>query len=90
MTPHAADGEMIEPRVSVPIEKPTRPAAVAAPGPADDPDELRSRFHGFRVEPPNQTPPRASAPIESFATRTAPASVNRSTTVASASITWYS
>ena len=38
---------MIEPSVSVPIEKPTRPAAVAAPGPADDPLELRSMFHGI-------------------------------------------
>ena len=27
----------MEPKVSVPIEKPTSPAAVAAPGPADEP-----------------------------------------------------
>src|SRR6188474_2657259 len=80
-------GEMIEPRVSVPIAKPTRPAAVAAPGPADDPLELRSLFQGLRVDPPNHTPPCASAPIDSFATSTAPASRNRSTTVASTSIT---
>ena len=33
------DGVMIEPSVSVPSAKPTRPAAVAAPGPADDPLE---------------------------------------------------
>ena len=58
---------MIEPRVSVPIAKATRPAAVAAPGPADDPLELVSGDHGLRVDPPNQTPPCASAPIDSFA-----------------------
>lgn len=29
---------MMDPPVSVPIEKPTSPAAVAEPGPADDPD----------------------------------------------------
>ena len=87
MTPLVTDGEMIEPSVSVPIEKPTRPAAVAAPGPADDPLELRSVFQGLRVEPPNHTPPCASAPIDSFATSTAPASRRRSTTVASRSMT---
>src|SRR5262252_217352 len=74
---------MIDPRVSVPIAKATKPAAVAAPGPAEDPLELFSGDHGLRVDPPNHTPPCASAPIESFATRTAPASRRRSTTVAS-------
>ena len=49
MTPLTADGEMIDPRVSVPIEKPTRPAAVADPGPAEDPLEPFSRFHGVLV-----------------------------------------
>ena len=37
MTPLTLDGEMIEPRVSVPMAKPTSPAAVAEPGPAEDP-----------------------------------------------------
>ena len=73
---------MIEPRVSVPIAKPTRPAAVAEPGPADDPLEPRP-FHGFFVWPRNQLSPCASAPSDSFATSTAPASRSRSTTVAS-------
>ena len=90
MTPQVLDGEMIEPRVSVPIAKPTRPADVAAAGPADDPLELRSMLHGLCVLPPNQTPPCASAPIDSFATSTAPASRSRSTTVASRSMTWFS
>src|SRR5262245_11747050 len=81
---------MIDPRVSVPIEKPTRPAAVADPGPADDPLELCSGDHGLRVDPPNHTPPCASAPIDSFATSTAPASRSRSTMVASYSATRFS
>src|SRR6478672_12317412 len=81
---------MIEPRVSVPITKATRPAAVAAPGPADDPLELLSGDHGLRVDPPNQTPPCASAPIESFATSTPPASRSRSTIVASTSAMRFS
>ncbi len=76
---------MIEPRVSVPIANATSPADVAAPGPADDPLELVSGAHGLRVEPPNQMPPCASAPIDSFAHSTAPASRSRSTIVASTS-----
>src|SRR5437764_730703 len=86
-TPQVLEGEMIEPRVSVPMAKATRPADVAAPGPADDPLELVSGAHGLRVDPPNQTPPCASAPIESLATSTAPASRSRSTMVASTSAT---
>src|SRR5436305_12727824 len=75
---------MIEPPVSVPTAKATSPAAVAAAGPADDPLEPRSRLHGLRVRPPNQTSPYASSPVDSFATSTAPASRSRSTAVASA------
>src|SRR5215469_12643238 len=40
VTPQVEEGDTIEPRVSVPIENPTSPAAVAAAGPADDPLEL--------------------------------------------------
>ena len=42
-----------------------------------------SGCHGFRVTPANQRAPCASAPIDNFATSTAPASVSRSTTVES-------
>ena len=77
---------MMEPSVSVPTEKATRPAAVAAPGPADEPLEPRAGAQGLRVMPPNQTLPRASAPIDSLATSTAPAASNRSITVASSSM----
>src|SRR5215212_2758437 len=38
-TPHLVLGDTMEPNVSVPIEKPTSPAAVADPEPADDPLE---------------------------------------------------
>src|SRR6476469_1089948 len=80
VTPQRADGEMIDPHVSVPIVKPARPAAVAAPGPADDPLEPSARFQGFLVVPPNQTAPHASSPMVSLATRTAPACSRRRTT----------
>src|SRR5262245_34668511 len=77
LQPLRVDGAMIDPPVSLPIEKPTRPAAVAAPGPADEPAASCCRFHGLRVSPPNHCAVTASAPVESFATRTAPAVVNR-------------
>ncbi len=82
-TPFTLDGEMIEPRVSVPIENATQPAAVAEPGPADDPLDPCCGFHGLLVRPPNHRSPCASAPSVSLATSTAPASRSRSTTVAS-------
>ncbi len=85
VTPQAVDGETMEPWVSVPMEKPTRPAAVADPEPAEEPLEPSSVFHGLRVRPPNQTSPHASAPMVSFATSTAPACSSRCTTVASMS-----
>src|SRR5262245_42711350 len=85
--PFRLDGPMIDPPVSEPIEKPTNPAAVADPGPADDPDASWSVFHGVRVRPPNHRAVTASAPVESFATRMAPASVKRVYTVESVSIT---
>src|SRR5581483_9004855 len=37
LTPQYADGRIIDPFVSEPIEKPTSPADVAAPGPLDEP-----------------------------------------------------
>src|SRR3954449_1488851 len=86
VTPQRADGEMIEPQVSVPMVKPASPAAVGAPGPADEPLDPSARFQGFLVVPPNQTSPQASSPIVSLASSTAPASSRRRTTVASASI----
>jgi hypothetical protein len=47
-------GPMMLPPVSLPTAKATNPAAVAAPGPALDPDDPSSSSHGFMVWPPNQ------------------------------------
>jgi hypothetical protein len=58
---------MMLPPVSLPIENPTSPAAVAAPGPALDPEEPSSSNHGFMVCPPKQMSFDASAPRLSFA-----------------------
>src|SRR3954466_7342505 len=81
--PHRIEGATMLPSVSLPIEKPTRPAAVAAPGPALDPEEPSTRSQGFMVWPPNQMSLRARAPRLSFAISTAPASCSFLTTDAS-------
>src|SRR5579859_1257145 len=65
------------------MEKPTKPAAVADPGPAEDPCEPIVRSQGFFVCPPNHSSSRANSPVASLATNTAPASFNREATVAS-------
>src|SRR5262245_7318933 len=88
VTPQRLDGPMIEPAVSVPIENPTQPAAVAEAGPAEDPPDPCEGSHGFFVCPPNHLSPAASSPETSFAIRTAPASRSISMTLASSSITW--
>src|SRR6202795_3254296 len=82
-TPQRMLGETMLPPVSLPIENPTNPAAVAAPGPALDPDAPSSSSQGFTVCPPNQMSFNANAPRLSFATSTAPASFNFLTTAAS-------
>src|SRR5439155_17065564 len=83
VTPQRMLGDTILPPVSLPMENPTNPAAVAAPGPALEPDAPSSNNHGFIVWPPNQMSFNASAPKLSFATSTAPASFNFRTTAAS-------
>src|ERR1035438_57957 len=88
VTRQRVQGEPIDPQVSVPIANGTKPAAVAAAGPADEPLLPSLRFQGSRVWPPNQTSPLASDPIASFATSTAPAASSFFTTVASSSMTW--
>src|SRR6266436_2913038 len=47
VTPQRIAGLTMLPAVSLPMEKPTRPAAVAAPGPALEPDAPSSRSQGF-------------------------------------------
>src|SRR5262250_691005 len=69
VTPQRMLGLTMLPPVSLPTENPTSPAAVAAPGPALDPDEPSSSNQGFIVCPPNQMSFRASAPRLSLAIR---------------------
>src|SRR5208283_4265814 len=83
VTPQRIDGLTMLPPVSLPMAKPTSPAAVADPGPALEPDDPSSNSHGFIVCPPNQISFSASAPRLSLAMSTAPASFNRLTTAAS-------
>src|ERR1700733_2206373 len=90
VVPQRVEGELIEPSVSDPMAKLTHPAATALAGPAEEPLDPCSGFHGLRVRPPYQTSPIASAPRVSLATSTAPAASRRSTTVASSSMTWCS
>src|SRR2546427_12525400 len=49
VTPHRIAGLTMLPPVSLPIENATSAAAVAAPGPALDPDAPSSKSHGFIV-----------------------------------------
>ena len=81
VTPLRVAGDTIDPQVSEPIAKPTKPADVAEPGPADEPLDPCSISQGFLVLPPNQTSPQAKAPNVNLATSTAPASSNFLTTV---------
>src|SRR5215831_14728152 len=50
-------GDVIEPSVSVPMENPHSPAAVAEAEPALEPLEPSFRFQGLRVCPPYQISP---------------------------------
>jgi len=81
-TPFRLLGEVIEPSVSVPNEKPTKPAAVAEPEPAEEPLAPCEISQGFFVFPPNQTSPLANAPELSLAINTAPAASSFLMTVA--------
>src|SRR5262252_4381357 len=71
--PQRIAGLTIDPPVSLPTEKATSAAAVAAPGPALDPEAPSSSSQGFIVWPPNQMSLSASAPMLNLATSTAPA-----------------
>src|SRR5580692_7389811 len=73
VAPHRIDGSTMEPKVSVPIANATRPAAVAAADPAEDPPEPEFKSQGLRVRPPNQISSIASSPRDNLATSTAPA-----------------
>src|ERR1700722_5767697 len=51
VTPQKALGVMMEPDVSEPNAKVTKPAAVATPGPLDEPPAQRVRSQGFCAGP---------------------------------------
>ena len=87
VAPHALHGETMLPSVSLPIANPTRPAAAADADPAELPLDPVRGSHGLRVRPPNQRSPMASAPSDSLASMTAPASSSRAATVALPSMT---
>src|SRR5215813_2451640 len=80
VTPQRIAGLTMLPPVSLPMENATSAAAVAAPGPALDPDAPSSRSQGFIVWPPNQMSLSASAPSESLANSTAPSFNDPATT----------
>src|SRR6056297_1322550 len=82
VVPQRLAGDTIDPKVSLPSAKGTRPAVVAAADPADEPLLPSSRSQGFQVLPPNHSSPIAIAPSDSLATKTAPAAASRSATVA--------
>src|SRR5580698_6987461 len=89
VNPQRMLGPTMLPPVSLPIANATNPAAVAAPGPALEPDDPSSISHGFLVWPPNQISLSASAPMLNLATSTAPACCRRLTTVASSAGTRF-
>src|SRR5437868_12605318 len=60
VTPQRVHGDTMLPSVSLPMPKPTSPAAVADAEPADEPLDPSLGFHGLRVMPPNQRSPIAS------------------------------
>ena len=62
----------MDPKVSVPKAKGTKPADVADPEPAEEPLAPCSVSQGFFVFPPNQTSPLAKEPETSLATNTPP------------------
>src|SRR5512139_2386783 len=85
--PHIEAGLRIEPAVSVPIAAGTKPAAVAAPEPLEEPPGKWSRFQGLRAGGhgrSNDGPPVANSCVESLPMKTAPAARKRWVTTASA------
>jgi len=83
--PHSAAGWRIEPPVSVPSAHGASPAATAAALPPEEPPGTRSRSHGLRTTPNAEfslEEPIANSSWLVFASRLAPASCRRRTTLA--------
>src|SRR5215211_4776943 len=55
--PLVCDGQMIEPSVSVPTAAAQKLAATAAPDPEEEPQAVRSKAYGLRVNPPRDDHP---------------------------------
>src|SRR5262249_18527168 len=88
VTPQRVHGETMLPNVSLPMAKPTKPAATEEAEPAEEPLDPCFEFHGLRVMPPNHQSPIARAPKVSLATKTAPAFSRRRATVAMSARVW--
>jgi len=84
--PLMAEGNRIDPPVSVPIAPKQARAATAAPDPPLEPAGKRSVFQGFRTAPwcgLSLVPPQANSCMLSLPVKIAPARRNRLVTVAS-------
>src|SRR5262245_9643437 len=84
--PHTADGIRIEPPPSEPVASGTRPAAIAAAAPPDDPPADRSSDHGLWVAPNSGLTVSAFQPCSGvlvLPTTTQPAARSRSTSAES-------
>src|SRR5687767_4025740 len=89
--PQDDDGQTMEPSVSEPTPAAARLAAMAAPVPELEPQQLRSNAYGLRVSPPRALHPLVECVERKFAhserfvfpSSTAPASLSRFTTCAS-------
>src|SRR5580700_1886082 len=81
--PQRSAGLIIDPRESVPIEKPHSAEAVAEADPELEPPAGSSEFQGLTHTPPNHSYPFASSAVAAFPSSTAPASRSFSTIVAS-------
>src|SRR5437762_10046672 len=87
-SPAAADGDVTDPSVSVPIAAAQQLAAAAEPEPELEPEGVRSSAYGLRVCPPRPLQPLVECVERKFAHSlkfvlpmiTAPAARNRSAT----------
>src|SRR3954463_16113004 len=92
--PQNADGQMIDPHVSVPIANAASALETIAPDPLDDPHVQHPVFQGFFAGPVAEAEakrypiPPASSIIAAFPSRIAPASLSFSITVAVISNVW--
>ena len=86
--PHQVVGQMMEPRVSLPMAHGAMPAETTAPDPLEEPQVQHSGFQGLRAGPVNEArpleypSPPANSIMAALPSSTAPAAFNFSTMVA--------